>query len=232
MSTVTVTGVRGTDLSTKRQIAAEFARRGSARVLAVAVVVLVTVRLLVGDFGSGDVIAIATTVLITGSVEWVIHRFLLHAPEESWISRTLQTGDGHRRHHLDPPDVDWLLLPTLDAALFVFSFGVFTAAWSVPLMWLTGSSVVGGFLTAYVCAAIGLLHYEWVHLMVHTRYRARSFYYRNLDRRHRLHHYRNERYWLGVTSHTGDRLMRTLPKERTDVPLSPTARTLGVTEHV
>ena len=45
--------------------------------------------------------------------------------------------------------------------------------------------------------------------------------------RDRLHHYRNENYWLGVSSNTGDRLLRTLPKHKTDVPLSETARTLA-----
>ena len=219
--------MRATDLTTKRAILGEFARRGSARVLGVAVAVLAAARATVGDFGRGDLLAIGVTVLITGSVEWTIHTHLLHAPEDSWVSRTLHTGDGHRQHHLDPPDVDWILLRTVDAAVFVAMFGLFTAAWSVPLMWASGSSVTGGFLTAYLCAAAGLLHYEWVHLMVHTRYRATSRYYRNLDRRHRLHHFRNEHYWMGVTSHTGDRLMRTLPRERTDVPLSPTARTLA-----
>jgi hypothetical protein len=48
-----------------------------------------------------------------------------------------------------------------------------------------------------------------------------------LARNHRRHHYRNERYWLGVTSNAGDRLMRTLPKADDDVPRSETARTLG-----
>ena len=72
-----------------------------------------------------------------------------------------------------------------------------------------------------------MAHYEWVHLLVHTRYRPRSRYYRRLARNHRLHHYRNEDYWLGVTSNLGDRLLRTYPTHKTDVPLSPTARTLA-----
>jgi sterol desaturase/sphingolipid hydroxylase (fatty acid hydroxylase superfamily) len=97
----------------------------------------------------------------------------------------------------------------------------------MPLMWLSGSSILGGFLTAWLLAAAGLLHYEFVHLMVHTRYRPHTRYYRGLARHHRLHHFRNERYWLGVTSNSGDRLMRTLPADRGDVPLSDTARTLG-----
>jgi len=232
MSSATTTGsspdARADALATKREILRVFVRRGSPRVLAAAVLLLASVRVVVGDFGRGDVIAVVVTVAITGSVEWIIHKYLLHAPPESWATRTLGTGTGHHRHHLDPPDIEWLMLRGIDAAVFVGAFGLVTAAWSVPLMWITDSSLLGGFLTAWLCAAIGLLHYEWVHLMVHTRYRPRTRYYRALARNHRLHHYRNENYWLGVTSNTGDRLLHTLPKHKIDVPLSDTARTLGI----
>jgi hypothetical protein len=165
---------------------------------------------------------------MTGTVEWIIHKYLLHAPLDSWTTRKLGTGLGHHRHHLDPPAIEYLMLGGIDAAVFITAFGVVTAVWSLPLMWLTGASLIGGFLTAWACAAVGLLHYEMVHLLVHTRYRPRLRYYRSLGRNHRLHHFRNENHWLGVTSNTGDRLLRTLPKQKTDVPLSDTARTLGV----
>lgn len=224
---MTVASTRSTDLATKRDILALFAVRGSARVLAAATTILLVARLAVGDWGRGDVIVVVATVAITGPVEWIIHKYLLHAPENAWTSRTLGTGIGHRQHHLDPPDIDWLLLRGVDAAVFVTAFGAVTAGWSIPLMWITGSALLGPFLTAWTCAALGLLHYEWVHLLVHTRYRPRTPYYRRLARNHRLHHFRNEQYWLGVTSNSGDRLLRTYPASKTDVPLSDTARTLG-----
>lgn len=218
---------RADRLATKRDIAGVYVRRGSAQVLILAVAVLGVARVAIGGFGRGDVLALLVTIAITGSVEWIIHRFLLHAPEDAWTSRALGTGTGHRQHHLDPPDIDWLMLRGVDAAVFVTAFGGVTAAWSLPLMWVTGSALLGPFLTAWTLAAIGLAHYEWVHLMVHTRYRPRTPYYRRLARNHRLHHYRNERYWLGVTSNSGDRLLRTYPRNKTDVPLSDTARTLA-----
>ena len=107
------------------------------------------------------------------------------------------------------------------------AFGVLTAMWTVPLASLLGASGVGGFLTGWACASIALLHYEWVHLLVHTRYRCRTRYYRRLARNHRLHHFRNERFWLGVTTDSGDRLLGTWPAAKGDVALSETARTLG-----
>ncbi len=226
-STRPSSGDRAGDLTTKREIVRLFARRGSPRVLAAAVVLLASVRLVVGGFGRGDLIAVAVTIAITGTVEWIIHKYLLHAPEDAWTTRKLGTSTGHRQHHLDPNDVDWLLLRGSDAAVFVTAFGAVTAGWSLPLLALTRSARLGPFLTAWTCAAIGLLHYEWVHLLVHTRHRPRNRYYAALRRNHRLHHYRNEHYWLGVTSNTGDRIFHTLPADKSDVPLSPTARTLG-----
>lgn len=228
ISSPDATALRANELGNKREIAAVYVGRGSAQVLIVAAVVLGLARFTVGGFGRGDVLVVIVTVAITGTVEWIIHTFLLHAPEDAWTSRALGTGSGHRRHHLDPPDIDWLMLRGADAAVFITAFGAVTAAWTLPLMWLTGSALLGPFLTAWTLAAIGLAHYEWVHLMVHTRYRPRTPYYRRLARNHRLHHFRNEGYWLGVTSNSGDRLLRTYPKQKTDVPLSDTARTLGV----
>ena len=217
---------RADEVSTRRDALGVLARSGSGRVLAAFALALVVARLAVGGFGWYDVLVVAGTLALTGPVEWVIHLFLLHAPEDAWTSRVLGTGTGHRQHHLDPPELQWLLLRGIDAAVFTSAFAAFVAAWVLPAMWLTGGPLLGPFLTGWAFAAIGLLHYEWVHLLVHTRYRPTSRYYARLARNHRLHHFRNERYWLGVTTNSGDRLLRTYPKHKRDVPLSDTARTL------
>jgi hypothetical protein len=70
------------------------------------------------------------------------------------------------------------------------------------------------------------LHYEWVHFMIHTRYRPRIGYYQHLARNHLLHHFRNEHYWYGVTMLQADGWLRTAP-EPDRVPKSPTAMTLA-----
>lgn len=229
MDTTTERPIRANDLATKRDAVRVFVRRGSARVLAVAIAVLAAFRLLVGDLdvSIGDAIVVTVTLAIAGPVEWLIHRLLLHAPADAWTSRRLGTGHGHRNHHLDPPDIDWLMLRGADAAVFVAAFGLITAGWTLPLLWLVGGPVAAPFLTAWALTALGLLHYEWVHLLVHTRYRCRSRYYGRLARNHRRHHYRNEHYWLGVTTNSGDRLLHTYPTNTSDVPLSETARHLA-----
>jgi hypothetical protein len=49
----------------------------------------------------------------------------------------------------------------------------------------------------------------------------RNRYYKAIRRSHHLHHYKNERYWFGVTSNMGG----TYP-EAAEVPRSKTARDL------
>ncbi|MGH9132526.1 MAG: sterol desaturase family protein [Ilumatobacteraceae bacterium] len=221
------TDARATDLTTKRAVAGAFVLGGSARVLLPVVAVLVTIRLALGGWGRGDVAVLLAVIAITGFVEWFIHLLVLHASPDAWTSRRLGTGAGHRNHHLDPPELRWLMLPAADAAIFVVVLAIFSATWAVPLAWAIGGAVVESAVTAIALAAIGLAHYEWTHLLIHSAYRPRSGYYARLARNHRLHHYRNERYWLGISSNLGDRALRTLPADRSAVPLSETARTLG-----
>lgn len=231
MATTADRGLRSNQLGTKREIARAFFGQASPRVITVAVVLVAAARVLAGAPSWADVLVVAVTVLLVGPVEWVIHLFLLHAPVDAWTSRRLGTGAGHREHHLDPPAVRWLLLRGVDAAVFLALIAAGTAAWSVPAVAVFGTFVadqglLAPFLTALLAATLALGHYEWTHLFVHTRYRPRTRYYRRLARNHRRHHYRNENYWLGVTSNLGDRVMRTYPAEVSDVPVTETARTL------
>jgi hypothetical protein len=219
--------VRSNELVTRREVASAFVDTASARVILPVVALLAVVRLITGDWGWGDIAATLAVVALTGPAEWVIHLYLLHASPEAWSSRRLGTGSGHREHHLDPPDLKWLLLRGVDAAVFLVMLAIFAAAWSVPLALLIGDRSWPIYLTAVTLTAAGLGHYEWTHLLVHSGYHPTSRYYARLARNHRRHHYRNERYWLGITSNLGDRLMRTLPKADADVARSETARTLS-----
>ena len=96
---------------------------------------------------------------------------------------------------------------------------------AIPTAVVLDANRLPTFAIAWSAAAVGLLHYEWVHLLIHTRHRCRTRYYAALERHHRLHHYRNEHFWLGVTARSGDRLFRTMP-DRREVELSATARSL------
>lgn len=221
------TVTRSDQLDTKRATWRAFRTSPSGKVILPVVAVAACAKVVVGEWGRGDLAVVAAIAVVTGPVEWFIHQFLLHASPDAWTSRRLGTGAGHREHHVDPPELQWLLLRGIDAAVFLVLLGVMTLAWAPLLTMLIGGEVWPSVLTAFTVTAAGLGHYEWTHLLVHTRYRPRSRYYARLARNHRRHHYRNEGYWLGVTSNLGDRLLRTYPASAGAVPLSGTARTLG-----
>jgi hypothetical protein len=65
-----------------------------------------------------------------------------------------------------------------------------------------------------------------MHFLIHTAYRPRTPIYRSIWQNHRLHHFKNEHYWHGITQNISDRVLGTNPDQR-NVPRSETARTLG-----
>jgi hypothetical protein len=73
----------------------------------------------------------------------------------------------------------------------------------------------------YVLVAL----YEWTHFLIHTAHRPRNGAYRAVWQTHRLHHFKNEHYWHGITNTVADRVLGTHPHHR-DVERSRTARTL------
>ena len=220
--------MRADELVTKREILTAFRAAGSARVMFVLIGGAAVARVAIGGWSWADAAILAVSLGLVGMVEWCIHLFLLHAPAGSMRMRVLKTGVGHRQHHLDPPELSYLLLGPIDTAVFGLMIAAGTAVWTMPAAFLLGEGgLVGAWLTGVLFAYLSLAHYEWTHLLIHTRYRPRTRYYRRLARNHRLHHYRNERYWLGVTSNVGDRVLRSYPRARSDVPLSATARSLG-----
>jgi sterol desaturase/sphingolipid hydroxylase (fatty acid hydroxylase superfamily) len=92
---------------------------------------------------------------------------------------------------------------------------------------LTGGSHVGLWLTLMMVSCVLVATYEWCHFLIHTPYRPRSRYYRNIWRSHRLHHFKNENFWFGVSSDAADRVLGTSP-DQVRVPKSETVRTLGM----
>ena len=160
--------------------------------------------------------------------EWAIHVYLLHAKPVRIGGRTyeLPTTRDHRSHHehpnnlmtllLDAKELGELLLLAVPAVVAVSGLLVGLVAGPVPL-----GALVSAALAGYVLVGT----YEWTHFLIHTAYRPRSRYYRAIWRNHRLHHFKNEHYWHGITQNVSDRVLGTNPDQR-DVPRSPTARTL------
>jgi hypothetical protein len=200
------------------QAVAVFYRHWSPRFLTGWLAVTAGIRLALGPPGLGDAIVAGLVVALWPLQEWLIHVFILHWKPRRILGRTLdfEVPRAHRAHHRDPWRLDLVFIPT-----HVFYA---TPLLIVGLFWLLAPSRALAFtgLSVYFLLA---LHYEWVHFLVHTRYVPKHAWYRRLFRNHRLHHFKNEYYWYGVTMLGGDHLLRTAP-DPARVPRSPTARTV------
>jgi hypothetical protein len=199
-----------TDLRTAGR---EFARHRSPQLLLAELPIAVVARSLWGGVGWID-LAIVMAILATQPfTEWLIHVYVLHVRPRGPVTRTLDWGAGrsHRLHHKDPDDLSWQFIHPA-AVLTGFAINIVLLA-------------VSRYTATYAVGAIAMtLVYEWTHYLIHTDVRPRNGLYKRLWRHHRLHHFRNENYWFGVTNRFGDRVLGTMP-DKNDVEVSPTART-------
>jgi sterol desaturase/sphingolipid hydroxylase (fatty acid hydroxylase superfamily) len=200
------------DITTLRGALTEFVQHPSPQLLAGELSVLVVLRLLWPGWSVADAIVVAALVAFNPFSEWLIHVFILHCPANG-SRRDRIAGYSHRRHHENPRDLRFQFIhPSIILG-------------GLPL----NALIVLGFrrpsaVTAVLTIVLLTLVYEWVHFLIHTDYAPRHALYRRLHRAHRLHHFRNERYWLGVATRFGDRVLGTNPRKE-DVEVSPTAKT-------
>ena len=205
---------------TLRAAVAEFSGFVTARWLAGMLLVAVAFRVALGQWRWRDAIVAGAFVLLQPFTEWAIHVVILHWKPRQMFGRRvdLKIGYLHRKHHQTPRDPKYLFIPLKT----IRRFAVLDAALLLLAWWVRPSIATG------VATAIALtLTYEWTHWLIHSDYQPRTRLYRGLWRAHRLHHFRNENYWFGVTGHLSDRVLGTYPA-KDEVPLSPTATTLGV----
>jgi hypothetical protein len=203
-----------------RSAAGIFAGTFSARLMAPLVVAAVAVRIGLGAWRWWDLGVAAIIVGAQPFTEWLIHVNVLH-----WKPRTIGRvtidplgARRHRQHHANPKILGLVLVPR--------RIMVTTCLLAVPIVWLVTPTWRLA-LTALATSYSMYLTYEWCHFLIHSSYRPKGWYYRYIYRAHRLHHFRNENYWFGVTVHVADHVLRTFPGKE-DVPVSPTAFTLGV----
>ncbi len=192
----------------------------SPRSFLVMIPLLVGLRVLVGGFSVWDLLVIPLILAVQPFAEWLIHVYILHSKPKRVLGMTfdLQVAQFHRAHHRDPWHLADVFIPVRAGWV---GFALLAGGWYLvmPSTGLALSGLLASLLMAFT--------YEWIHYLTHTAYRPRGDLYRSLWRYHRLHHFKNEHYWQGVTMHLGDRVLGTLP-DHTKVPTSPTCRTLGV----
>ena len=206
--------------STLREALPVFIGHASPRLLLCAFAAVAAGRVWLGGWSRWDLAPVAVLALLWPLQEWLIHVFILHAKPKR-VGRF--TFDGrvprkHRAHHRDPWNYELLFIP-----FHSFSYALPTLAALCYALTPRPEQALTA-LASYLLLAI---HYEAVHFLVHTRVAPRGAYYRGLWRNHRLHHFKNEHHWFGVTRLAADRLLGTAPIAA-DVPASATARTLGI----
>jgi sterol desaturase/sphingolipid hydroxylase (fatty acid hydroxylase superfamily) len=206
-----------------------FISRRSPPLLLASIVATGVLRALLGSFGWRDLVVIAGLIGATPIVEWAIHVYLLHCKPFQFRGRRIElvAAREHREHHEAPAVLDGVLLPRYAVLVFVAQIALTVWLVSFPLHLVLGGDRLAYAGTGLLISLLVLGSYEWCHFLIHTPYRPRGRYYRSIWRGHRLHHYKNEHYWFGVTSTVGDVVLRTAP-EQSSVPKSGTARTLGV----
>jgi hypothetical protein len=209
-------------------VARSFARHDSPKLIATGLLAGSAARVVVGNWTWRDVVIPVGLIAFEPVTEWVIHVYLLHArPIEIGGHRhDLLAAREHRAHHAAPSELDGVLVPTYALFLFVPAIAAVLFAMSFPIQLVIGGDRLGWWLSGVVVGYAILFSYEWCHFLIHSPYRPRGRYYKVIWRNHRLHHYKNEHYWFGVTSNLGDVVLGTDP-EQSSVAKSPTARSLG-----
>lgn len=188
----------------------------SPKILTTLVVGLIGWRLVQGNWRPADLIAPLCILAFWPVLEWLIHAYLLHMKPFRLFGRTfdLKVGRTHRAHHADPADlrditINKEVFPVVVPLLFVLAYGL------LPTVELATGALAMFFTLS--------LHYEFCHFIGHTTWAPPVEYYRRRQRMHRLHHYRNETLWWGVSTGLGDLLLGTAPDFRS-VEKSPTVR--------
>jgi hypothetical protein len=221
-------GRHGSSVNTKREAWRLWTAKRSPRILATGLALAVLLRLVLWDFTWRDAVAVVAMVVVYVFGEWAIHVYLLHLKPFEFRGRMVElpTATSHRMHHEAPHDLNMIVFAPSEAlALILVVVPVVIAALCGLVGLVFGAVPIGVAVTAGTVAYLLILGYEWTHFLIHTAYRPHSRYYKSIWRTHRLHHFKNERYWHGITNTVSDRVLGTFPDQR-EVERSATARTL------
>lgn len=180
---------------------------------------LLVFRIYLGNWHWTDLIAPTLILALWPFLEWAIHVYILHARPLKIFGRELElrVARVHREHHRDPTDLSDITInlevfPTVVPALIALAY------WLFPSTELATGALAMFFLLS--------LHYEWCHFVAHVRWTPPLAYYRRRQQLHRLHHFRDEQKWWGVSMGLGDVVLGTAPDARS-TPRSPTVHNVN-----
>jgi len=189
----------------------------SPRLLTLGIAAACVGRITEGPWSAADLLGPAAVVVSWPVLEWLIHVHLLHFRPRTVLGLHIDPLNArrHRAHHLDPWRFGQAFIPVSSLVVTQLLLLTIAAVGPWPALWTV----------AAIITALGL-HYEWVHYLCHVRYCPRSHHYRTLVQNHRRHHFKNEKYWLGVSMLSGDLLLGTAA-DPDEVIRSATVRTLS-----
>jgi hypothetical protein len=212
--------LRTPDIKTPREAWRVFSRKRAPRMLFTAAGLTLIARLALGNFTWRDLVAVGAMLVIYPFGEWAIHVYLLHSKLDIVSTRS------HMEHHADPYDLNLINFGPGEALAILLLAAPFAVAMSAALVApLPGPLPVEPFVTELLTAYILIAAYEWIHFLIHTAHRPRSRWYKRIWRNHRLHHFKNEHYWHGITNTISDTVLGTNP-DQSSVERSPTARAI------
>jgi hypothetical protein len=212
--------LRTPDIKTPREAWRVFSRKRAPRMIFAAVLIALVARILIGDPSWHDAAAIAIMLVIYPFGEWAIHVYLLHSKLDLVSTRS------HMEHHADPHDLNLINFGPGEALAILFlAAPAGVALGSALLGLLPGAFPIGARVSMLLTAYVLIAAYEWIHFLIHTSHVPRSRYYKRIWRNHRLHHFKNEHYWHGITNTISDTVLRTNPDQST-IERSPTARAI------
>ena len=191
----------------------------SPRLLVIMFSVVLALRLYVGQWSAWDAVVVLALLAYWPINEWLIHVWLLHFKPRVILGKRIDflLPQTHRAHHADPWNLEKIFIPL---HIYVGAIPVYgLLAW-----WGQSEPLVLTFITAHLFLA---LHYEWVHYLAHIPWCPNVAHYQTRVREHRLHHFRNENYWWGVSMGAADRWFSTAPDPE-KVGRSGTHSTLGL----
>ena len=220
--------LHGSEIKTLGAAWREFRSKRAPQLIAAATVAALAARAALGAPTWRDAAAVAFMLVVYPFGEWAIHVHLLHLRPFRVRGRKVDliSARAHRQHHEQPHRLDLInfspgevlaiLLLAVPTAVGIGAGLTAAILGAAPL-----GPLVSMLLTGYVLVAV----YEWTHFLIHTAHRPRSRYYRSIWRDHRLHHFKNERYWHGITNTVSDRVLGTFPDQR-EIRRSRTVRAL------
>jgi sterol desaturase/sphingolipid hydroxylase (fatty acid hydroxylase superfamily) len=138
------------------------------------------------------VAAIVVGIFVYSFIEYLAHRYVLHAEPENRILRliTMDAGRGHLRHHRDPGHYGGAINGA-QPPIVVFGCLLALLAWAVPFF-PTGFGFIAIAAGGANYAAQELVHYCTHHMPMRGGFIGR------IQRHHMLHHYRDGRSNYGL----------------------------------